>query len=366
MKQKRLAIFLPSLAGGGAEKSMLRLVSNIARYGYTPDLVLVKAEGDYLSSLPENIRLINLKAPRAILSLPALVIYLKREKPDVMLSNLDFLNVIAVWARRITRIPKKMAIYEHNTMSMTSNHSSQWRQRIVPFLVKLFYPWADDIICVSEGVAEDLCRVTGLSRRQIKVIYNIVITPELYDKRKVPLNDPWFETSQPPVVLAVGRLTPQKDFTTLIKAFAQVHKSIPARLVILGEGPERTELETMVKKLGINRDVRLAGFVDNPYAYMSRASLFVLSSRWEGLPTVLIEALFCGVPVIATDCPSGPREILENGQYGRLVPVQDVDALADAIRAALNGETPPPLPESWQPYKLETVADQYLKLLLSD
>jgi len=236
---------------------------------------------------------------------------------------------------------------------------------MVPHLVKRFYPWADYVIGISRGVADDLSQTAGLPRDRIKILYNPVVTPELREKARAPLNHPWFETGQPPVVLAVGRLTKQKDFPTLIRAFAQVRQTRPARLLILGEGPDRPALEALVHKLSLEGDVAMPGFVENPYAYMSRVSLYVLSSRWEGLPTVLIEALSCGLPIIATDCPSGPREILANGLYGSLVPVEDVTALAQAIEAGLAGKTPHPTEDSWHPYSLEAVVDQYISLLLN-
>jgi glycosyltransferase involved in cell wall biosynthesis len=236
---------------------------------------------------------------------------------------------------------------------------------VVPHLVKRFYPWADVVAGNSQGVAEDLRRVTGLPRERVRILHNPVVTPELQEKARLPVNHPWFGAGQPPVVLAVGRLTKQKDFPTLIRAFARVRQSRPARLIILGEGPDYAQLEALVCELGLKKDVALPGFVENPYAFMSRASLYVLSSRWEGLPTVLIEALYCGPPVVATDCPSGPKEILADGRHGALVPVGDVEALAEAIEAGLAGETPPPAQESWHPYSVEAVVAQYVGLLLN-
>jgi glycosyltransferase involved in cell wall biosynthesis len=197
------------------------------------------------------------------------------------------------------------------------------------------------------------------------MLYNPVITPDVRKRACAPLDHPWFAPDQPPVILAVGRLTKQKDFPTLIRSFAQVRQNVPARLLILGEGVDRDELEALVRQLGLQDDVSLPGFVDNPYAYMHRAGLFVLSSRWEGLPTVLIEALYCGRPVIATDCPSGPREILANGRFGALVPVGDVEALSRAIVDGLAGKTPLPPEESWHPYSMEAVVEQYLGLMFN-
>lgn len=367
--QKRLAIFLPSLAGGGAEKSMLRLATGIAQRGYPVDLVLALAEGPYktyLASLPQLVRVVNLKASRVFFSLPALTRYLWRTHPYALLSTLDYANIVALWARYLARVPRKVAVNEQNTISLTSRHSPQLRQRIVPRLVRRFYPWADYIIGNSNGVADDLLKITELPGREIQIIYNPVVTPELAEKVKASLDHPWFEGEQPSVLLAVGRLTAQKDFPTLIQAFAQVKRSQPVRLIILGEGPDRSILEELIKDLGIEDDVQLPGFVENPYAYMSRASLFILSSRWEGLPTVLIEALYCGVPVISTDCPSGPREILADGKYGALVPLQNPTALAEVIKMALAGQTPRPTRESWQSYELETIVNQYIDVLMKD
>lgn len=363
---KHIAIFIPTMVGGGAEMSMLRLANSLAGRKYHLDLVLSKAKGSNLPKVSKQVNIVDFNAPRVLLCLPALVRYLRREKPDVLFSNLDYANIIAVWARRIAGTKTRLVIYEHNTMSMTSHHARQWRQRLVPQFVKRFYPWADDIICVSGGVAKDLSEVSGIPMQRIKVIYNPVVTPELTEKAKDRPHHPWFEAGQPPVLLAVGRLTHQKDFPTLIQAFALVRETCPARLMILGEGPDRPQLEVLIKDLHLEEDVSLPGFVDNPYAFMSNASLFILSSRWEGLPTVLIEALSCGVPVIATDCPSGPREILAEGRYGALVPVQDAPALARRIRMALEGNIPQPCPESWKPYELENITNQYTRILVGE
>lgn len=363
--QKRLAIFLPSLAGGGAERVSLNLIQQLAS-SYPIDLVLVQAEESDFTKVPDSVRVVNLDSPRALVSLPALTKYLRREQPEAMLSVMHFANIIALWARCLAKVSTRLVVIEHNTLSLAQRNASRRRSRLIPLLIKYFYPWSDRVIAVSTGVADDLAQTTGLSRKTIQVIYNPVITPELQDKSHQPVEHPWFEPGQPPVLLAVGRLTMQKDFPSLIQAFAQVRQTRPARLLILGEGPERPVLEALVKSLNLENDVSLFGFVENPYAYMARASLFILSSRWEGLPTVLIEALYCGVPVISTDCPSGPREILADGQYGALVPVQDVPALAKTIGLALNGNTPRPSRESWRPYELEPVVDQYIQVLMGN
>lgn len=361
----KLAIFLPSLSGGGAERAMLNLAHGLAEYGCAVDLVLAQAKGPYLSDVHDSIRIVDLKALRVMTSLPALARYLRREQPKALVSSLDFASIVALWARRLAGIPIRVLINEQNTISISARKSVRRRERIVPRLAKHFYPWADYVTGNSQGVADDLSQVIGLPRERIKVLYNPVVTPELQKKARVPLNHPWFEDGQSPVVLAVGRLTKQKDFPTLIRAFAQARQARPARLLILGEGADRPALEALVNQLGLNDDVAMPGFVENPYPYMRRASLYVLPSRWEGLPTVLIEALYCGPPVIATDCPSGPREILADGQHGLLVPVGDVKALAQAIESGLAGKSPLPTNKSWHPYSLDVVVDQYISLLLN-
>jgi glycosyltransferase involved in cell wall biosynthesis len=361
---ERLAIFLPSLECGGAERSMLKLGDGLAKRGYSVDIVLARAKGPHLAEVAPGVRVIDLKASRVLLSVLPLMNYLWREKPDALLSVLDYANIVALWARWLARSSTRVVVNDQNTVSVVSRQSAQARQRLIPQLVKHFYPWADQIIGNSKGVAEDLSEITGLPRSQIRVVYNPVLTPALHEAAKAEADHPWFKANQLPVLLAVGRMTAQKDFPTLIRAFAEIHQARPCRLMILGEGPDRAKLEALIAELGLQSCVSLPGFVQNPYAYMARASLFILSSRWEGLPTVLIEALACGTPVISTDCPSGPHEILAGGKYGELVPVQDVAAMAAAITEALNGNLPLPTAESCRPYELDAVVNEYIDVLV--
>jgi glycosyltransferase involved in cell wall biosynthesis len=363
---KRLAVFLPGLYDGGAERTILNLIDGLASRGHSVDLLLARAEGPYLSEIPKHVRTVvlnpsSLEALRTLGSLPALVNYLRRERPDALLASLHA-NVISLWARRLARTRTRVVINEQNTFSVSTEQSPVAYRSVVPLLTKAFYPWADLVTAVSKGVADDLAVTTGVPKRQIQVIYNPVITPDLKRKAMESLDHLWFRPDQPPVVLAAGRLDPQKDFPTLIRAFKRVRESGPARLVILGEGSERPGLQALIRELELDQHVALPGFVSNPYAYMAHASVFALSSRWEGLPTVLIEAMCCGAQVVSTDCPSGPSEILANGLYGRLVPVGDSAALSAAITAALR-DPRRPSPESWRPFELETVVDQYASAL---
>jgi glycosyltransferase involved in cell wall biosynthesis len=365
--KERLAIFVPSMRGGGAERIALNLAGGVVKRGYCVDLVLAQAEGSYLAQVPDAVRIIDLGSSRVSLSLPALAAYLRRERPQALLSEMGHANVVALWARRLVGIPRRVVVCNHLIYrNAPAQHASSWRVRLMPRLAKRFYPWADGIVAVSSGVADGLAQVTGIPRECIEVIYNPVVTPEVREKAQAPFEHPWFGPSKPPVILGMGRLTAQKDFPALIQAFAQVRQSRQVRLMILGEGEDRPPLEALVRELGLEKDVALPGFVDNPYAYLTRASLFVLSSRWEGLPTVLIEALYCGVPSIATDCPDGPREILADGQYGQLVPIGDAAALARAIETSLESETPPAPRESWRPFELEAVVNQYISMLFGN
>jgi glycosyltransferase involved in cell wall biosynthesis len=280
-----------------------------------------------------------------------------------MLSALHYANEIAVWAKRFAGTSTRVIVSEHNTFSQAIQHTSKTKRRLLPFFVRHFYPWADSIVAVSQGVANDLARSTGLLRESIQAIYNPVITPELLEKTKEPLEHPWFAPSEPPVILGVGKLEAQKDFPTLIRAFAQVRQVRPARLMILGWGPDRPKLEALVRELGLEADVSLSGYVDNPYPYMAKASVFVLSSAWEGLPTVLIEAMAVGTPVVSTDCPSGAAEILGSGKYGLLTPVGDSQALAKAILEVLSNQLPAVDPNWLEQFSLPVSTRQYLDVL---
>lgn len=358
-----VSILISSMAGGGAQRSMLKLANAMAACGRSVDLVLPQATGPFLTEVHPGVGVIDLNARRVATSLPALIRYMRSARPRAMISALGYVNVVALWARRLARVPIRLIVTERNTLSVKTERSRRLRGRIMPFLIRLTYPWADAIVAVSHGVRQDLLSLTGLSPDQVTVIYNPIVTPELKVQATEPLDHPWFSPGEPPVILGVGSLSPQKDFTTLIQAFARVSKSYTARLVILGEGPERSQLESLLERLDVAEVVDMPGFDSNPYRYMSRAGVFVLSSLWEGLPGVLIEALACGVPTVATDCPSGPREILADGTHGALIPVKDVEAMAKAILDALAGKIPRPSSESWQPFDADLVVGQYLDLI---
>lgn len=362
MSRERFAVYLPALLGGGAERSMLNLAIGMAQQNVNVDLVLAAATGPYLKIVPPEVRLVDLKAGRVLSSLPALARYLREEKPVGIVSALDHANVVALWAWRLAGGQSRIAVCMQNTPTQDATHATSVLGRLTPLAMRFFYPWATGIVGVSQGVVDDFVKMTGI-RHKVRVIHNPVITPDLFKRAEEPVEHPWFQPGEPGVLLGVGRLTAQKNFPNLIRAFAEVRRQHPSRLVILGEGEDRPALEALVRELGLEAEVSLPGFVQNPYAYMKRAAVFVLSSDWEGLPTVLIEALALGTPVVATDCPSGPMEILQGGKLGHLVPMKNASALAQAIAATLSEPPKPVSEEAYAGYTQPVVVDQYLQLL---
>ncbi|MGI9510964.1 MAG: glycosyltransferase [Geminicoccaceae bacterium] len=331
-----VTFLLAGLQGGGAERSIVTLANAFAERQMKVDLVLARASGPFLSNVSPSVDVIELKAKRNAFSLPGFIGYLRRASPKAVISAIDDMNFIALLGARLANSDTRTIVTIRSTLSQSFKGSKNWRGRYVaPLLTSRFYRRADAVVAVSGGVADDLAENFDLPRENIEVIYNPVVTPELIEDSKAPLDHPWFAEGEPPVILGVGRLITAKNFPSLIRAFAAIRKRSPARLMILGEGPERSSLEALVQELGIDDDVALPGFAKNPFSYMRQAGLFVLSSRWEGLPGVLIQALACGCPVVSTDCPSGPREILEGGRFGLLVPPEDDQALSDAILKAL-------------------------------
>ena len=323
---------------------MMTLAHGFAARGYEVDLVAVRSLDPPHQELSALVRLVTLdpwwtrlpwiRTSRwALASIPALANYLRRERPSALLSSTHLVHVAAPWARYLARARTRLVLRIDTQLTRPPVNI---RTRFRLWQARLFYPLADAIIANSNGLADDVARVTGVPRERITTIYGPVVTPDLQEKIGDAFDHPWFTPGSPPVLLAVGRFTAQKDFPTLLRAFARVLLARPARLIILGEGRERRRLEALVRELGVAADVALPGFVVNPFPYMTRAAALVLSSAYEGLPGVLIEAMACGCPVVSTDCPSGPAEILDRGAYGKLVPVGDDARLAEAILTTLD------------------------------
>lgn len=328
-----VSCFVAELMPGGAQRAAVKLAAGFARRGLRVDLVLANKRGPLLDDVESTVRVVDLAAGRVVRAVPALSKYLRREQPRTLVSFLTHANVAAIAARAMARVQTPVTVVEQNTV--TRVRSQLMRDAVLPTLVRRSYPSADHVVAVSRGVANDLISNLGIPASRVSVIPNPVIDNELTKSARDTPNHLWFDEGSVPVFVAAGRLSKQKDFPTLIRAFDKLRQTAPARLIILGEGEERLRLETMIARLGLRDHVALPGYLSNPYAVMSRGAAFVLSSQWEGLPTVMIEAMACGCPVVATDCPSGPREILEDGRYGKLVPIADPDALYKAMQEVL-------------------------------
>jgi glycosyltransferase involved in cell wall biosynthesis len=305
---------------------------------------------------------VDLRAGRLLRSIGPLTSYLRRERPRVLVSSLTHANLVALLAARLARRATPVVVTVHNTMSQSTPEQGLLAA-LEPHLLRTFYPWAASVVAVSKGAADDLSRTSGLPRNLVQVVYNPVITPSIMALTRDAPDHPWFAPGQPPIILGVGRLTRQKDFPTLIRAFAEVRQRCVARLMILGEGEDRPVLEALAVELGVADDVALPGFRENAMAYIAGSALFVLSSAWEGLPTVLIEALAAGTQVVSTDCPSGPREILQDGRLGALVPVRDPAALATAIVDAMGRPADQVPLEALMPFTRDAAVDNYLRVI---
>jgi glycosyltransferase involved in cell wall biosynthesis len=363
----KIAIFIDALGYGGAERMMLNLAGGIADTGVAVDLVLVRAKGAFISAIPANVRMVDLKGGRVMRSIPALASYLRRERPTALLAALTHVNVAATLATFLAGRRNRLVISERTTISREAAEVRAFSNRVAYWLVPWVYPCTDGIIAVSQGAAEDLARFCRMPIERIAVVNNPVVSAALLRRAAEPLEHPWFAAGEPPVILGVGRLNPEKEYDALIRAFAELAPRRHARLMILGDGTERPALEALIDELGLRDRVLLPGFVANPYAYMSRAAVVVLSSRWEGSPNVLVEAMACGTPVVATDCRSGPAELLEGGQLGPLVPVGDVTAMAAAIEQALDAPVPPDeLKQRAGMFSVAHAAEDYLRVLLGD
>lgn len=335
--KKKVLFFISSLEGGGAEKVMVNILRRADKSKIEPVLLLLYPfeQSPYRKLLPEHLRVIIVKrsSDTSIEKIKQFVKFIravKKENPRGILSMLTHNNILAIMAGISLGI--KVIVCEHNTLGEVIK--TREGRRILWFpvahLVKILYRFADKIIAVSQGIKKNLVEEFRIATDTIEVIYNPVDIDRISELSRIPIEHPFFQ-GDAPVILAVGRLVWQKGFDLLTRAFREVLSELDARLIIAGEGHERESLQRLVKDLGIATKVSFVGFQTNPYAFMSKADAFVLSSRYEGLPMVLLEALACGIPVVSTDCRSGPREILKNGECGMLVSSGDVDALSDGI-----------------------------------
>jgi glycosyltransferase involved in cell wall biosynthesis len=340
----KVIFFISSLAGGGAERVMVDLLRSIDRKKFEPILVLLYPceDSPYRQCLPDEIRVVAVarKSESVSAKLRQLLHFIRtvrKEKPDVILSMLTHNNIMAILSGLLFRT--RVIACEHNTLSEVIKTEEGKRMLGIPvsLLVKIFYRFADKIIAVSEGIGLNLISDFGIMSEKVKTIYNPIDLSRI--NASIPDSpEHAFFREQKPIVIAMGRLTQQKGFDILLKAFSRVISEIDARLIVMGEGPDRTYLENIIRDVGIADKASLTGFQRNPHTFLAHSDIFVLSSRYEGLPMAILEAMACGIPVISTDCRSGPREILQNGQCGILVPVGDESALAKAIISLLKNE----------------------------
>ncbi len=327
--RQHIAIYIYGPSGGGATRRTLTLAGGFAKRGHRVDLVVVDAEGPLAGNLPDGVRLVVLDSAlirlagrmrkrkrrrRIKASSFALARYLWRERPDVLLSAANHVHLTAVITARLARAPVRVVLRVSNHLTGSHLGGSERPRPIRLKFARRVYGRADAAIAVSQSIADDIVEHTTLPSNRVHAVTNPTYTPEIESAAAAPLDHTWFTPGAPPLLLGAGRLAPAKDFATLLRAFARVRALRPVHLVILGEGGKRRNLEQQLHELGVEADVELHGFVDNPFAWMSRASLFVLSSAWEGSPGVLVEAMACGCPVVSTDCPSGPDEILAGGR----------------------------------------------------
>lgn len=331
--------------------------------GVDVELVVATRQGELREQVPPGVSLVDLGSSRTLGSLPRLVRHLRRSRPDAILSALSHANLVAIAARSLSRVPARLVISEHSHLSIATMHAVNRRDRVVPGLMRILYPRADAVIAVSEGAAEDLASCLDVPRDKLHVVPNPVDVDSLVRQAQLRADHPWLtETRDGAVALAVGRLTEAKDFGVLIEAVALARSHVNVRLIVLGDGEARDQLETTARRLGVADVIDLHGFVANPYPFFRAADLFVLSSKWEGLPTVLIEAVALTGRIVSTDCRSGAREILEDAGVGTLVPVGDAGALATAIVATL--ERPATAhPEALRRYAPATIRRAYAELL---
>jgi glycosyltransferase involved in cell wall biosynthesis len=363
-----IAVFVSFSGQGGVERMVASLTRGFVELGQAVDLVLVRAEGPHLERVPPEVNRIDLGAGHGLLALPALAAYLRRRRPAALLAAKDRAGRISVLARALAGTKTRIVLRLGTNLSTAMSGRSALERGLRYWPIRRLYPLVDQIVAVSEGVADDTARIARIPRAGIRVIRNPVITPELLAEAALPCPHPWFAPQappdSPPVILGVGRLQRQKDFPTLIRAFALVRLGRPCRLVILGEGSGRAELDALIQELGLTAEVDLVGFQANPYPFIARASLFVLSSAWEGSPNALTEAMALGTPVVSTDCPSGPRELLDGGRFGPLVPVGDPLGLAAAMGTTLDRpQAPGTLKSAVAEYRQETSARAYLAAL---
>lgn len=334
----RVAIYLQSLEGGGAERAMVDLANGLRAEGLQTDFVVIRDEGPWRQLLSADVHLVAIRSRWALSGFVKLLHYLRWACPDVVVANGAAPIIFAMLTRWFTRRFIVIARIPTNLSAGLSQVNLKWR--IVRRVQAALLPRADAIITNSKGSSEDIARTLPAAADSVHTVHNPVVRASVTHEASQPVEHPWFHSPGTPIIMSAGRLEPPKDHATLLRAFALVARQTEVRLIVIGEGTERRNLVKLSHELGIAHRVDFPGFHRNPFAFMAKSRLFVLSSIHEGMPNVLIQAMACGTPVVSMDCPSGPREVLEDGRWGPLVPVGDVRALADAILATIDRPLP--------------------------
>lgn len=364
-KKRTIAIVLPDLRGGGVERIRLALSNEFLRLGFGVDFVLVRATGDLIDEIPPGARLFDLAVSRLRMAVWPLTRYLREEQPDAVLVAMWPLTVVGIAAHRLARSKSQIVISDHNTLSLALGGRGQLHRAVLRTSMGAFYRLADARVAVSRGIIADLSELSGIAPERFTMIYNpIALRDPSAGSESMDPAELWAGSGLR--LLSIGTLKAQKNHKLLIRAFAEVAKHRNVSLLILADGSLRPELEALVASLGLTGKVRMPGFIADPSSVYAAADLFVMTSDYEGFGNVLVEALVGGVPIVSTNCPSGPSEILENGRYGALVPCGDRDALVDAILAALDSEHDrAALRKRGAAFSAAAAAEAYLNLLFA-
>ena len=361
-----IAFFIPDLEGGGAERAFVELTNQFVDLGVRVDLVLVRAKGPYLSEVRPEVRLVDLQGSRTTLAVLKLFRYLRENRPDAIISGLDTANMTSMIACIAAGCSKRAILTQRSIPSECYGLHYPHIQRAWLAILRLIYARARLIISNSQAASHELCEGFGIPLSKLAVIHNSVDIDRIERMAIEDPRHPWTISSGKPLLLSVGSLTPIKDFSTLLRAFAIVRQSLDCNLAVLGEGTERNRLEALAQEIGVGDWVQFLGFDANPFRWMSKASLLISSSITESCPNVIQQALACGTPIVATDCPGGTSEILEGGKWGRLVPVANPQAMAEAIIATLQDKSHPNGRLRAADFDPRKNAKQYLKLILPD
>jgi glycosyltransferase involved in cell wall biosynthesis len=363
----RVLILLPDLRGGGAERLHVHLARHWHAQGMKVSFALMIRRGDLLDLLPEGIGIFDLGVERIRQVTLPLAHHIRKTRPDIVIAAMWPLTSIAVLSWWLAGKPGRLYLSDHTQLSISCIHEFNTHAWFLGAVMRYTYPAASGVIAVSEGVKRDMCKLAGFSDAQVRVIYNPTALGVSTNREPVAIRHQLWGTGFDHHVLSTGTLKTQKDHATLINAFALLPASLNAKLTILGEGSLRSELESLVLQLGLQGRVAMPGFVVDPYPWFRSADLFVLSSRWEGFGNVIVEALECGVPVVSTDCPSGPAEILADGRYGKLVPVQDPVVLASAMaQGLLETHDRAALMRRAQDFSVRKISDEYLAYIFPE